>query len=155
MSVFVDTSAFYALLDRDDANHARARATWLELRQRREPLLTHNYVLVETVALVQRRLGLEAVRALRDALLPLVTVVWVDEALHERALAATIASGRRGVSLVDRVSFEVARLHVCRAAFAFDEDFAAMGIATLGADHEGAGDPANAGNEDDSGLASR
>lgn len=132
MSVFVDTSALYALLDRDDANHAQARAAWLELRRQREPLVTHNYVLVETVALVQRRLGLEAVRALRDGVLPLVQLVWVDPELHERALAAAIASRRRNVSFVDRVSFEIARLRGCRAAFAFDEDFAEEGLATLG-----------------------
>jgi predicted nucleic acid-binding protein len=132
MSVFVDRSALYALLDRDDANHEQARAVWLELRRRREPLLTHNYVLVETVALAQRRLGVEAVRALRDGLLPLVHSVWVEQELHQRALAATIASRLRNVSLVDWISFEVTRLRGCRAAFAFDDDFAEEGIEVVG-----------------------
>ena len=28
MKVFVDTSAFFALLDREDTNHKRAKAVW-------------------------------------------------------------------------------------------------------------------------------
>jgi predicted nucleic acid-binding protein len=28
MRIFIDTSAFYALLDRDDAHHPRAKRAW-------------------------------------------------------------------------------------------------------------------------------
>jgi predicted nucleic acid-binding protein len=62
MRVFIDTSAFYALLDRDDANHQRAKDVWTNLLKNENTLLTSNYVLVETFALVQHRLGIEAVR---------------------------------------------------------------------------------------------
>ncbi len=31
MITFIDTSAFYGLLDRDDANHENARDTWVGL----------------------------------------------------------------------------------------------------------------------------
>lgn len=31
MTVFVDTSSLYALLDADDAHHAEARAAWQRL----------------------------------------------------------------------------------------------------------------------------
>lgn len=55
MRVFVDTSALYALLDEDDANHARAAKAFAELQG--SELTTHAYVLVETLALVSRRLG--------------------------------------------------------------------------------------------------
>lgn len=40
MTVFVDTSALYAVLDRDDANHERARQTWTQLLQESANLLT-------------------------------------------------------------------------------------------------------------------
>ena len=55
MTVFVDTSAFYAVLDRDDANHAAAEEAWRALLGEPATLLTTNYVLVETAALLQRR----------------------------------------------------------------------------------------------------
>jgi predicted nucleic acid-binding protein len=93
-----------------------------------ERLVTHNYVLVETTALAQRRLGVEAVRVLRDDLLPVISLEWVDERLHDAALAATIAAGRRDVSLVDRVSFEIMRRNGIRKAFAFGEDYVREGF---------------------------
>jgi predicted nucleic acid-binding protein len=63
MTVFVDTSAFYAVLDRDDANHAEAKNVWTRLVREGTTFLTSNYVLVETAALLQHRLGMAAVRS--------------------------------------------------------------------------------------------
>jgi len=128
VSVFVDTSALYALLNRADEAHSVARRAFAGLLADEEPLLTHNYVVVETVALTQRRLGLRAVTVLRDAILGVVGQTWVDRDLHREALAATLAAGRRDVSFVDRVSFEVMRHRALRRAFAFDEHFAEQGF---------------------------
>ncbi|MFQ5796560.1 MAG: type II toxin-antitoxin system VapC family toxin [Candidatus Bipolaricaulia bacterium] len=91
-------------------------------------LLTHSYVLVETFALVQRRLGLEAVRALHHDLIPVLDVVWVDGDLHQMAAEALLASGSRSVSLVDRVSFALMRRQDIRTAFVFDDDFTREGF---------------------------
>ncbi|MDP2661721.1 MAG: PIN domain-containing protein [Dehalococcoidia bacterium] len=57
MTVFVDTSAFYACLDADDENYQAAVQTWRELEKVGEAPTTSNYVLVETTAVVGRRLG--------------------------------------------------------------------------------------------------
>lgn len=130
MSVFVDTSALYALLDRDDENHPAAAEAFSALLDR-EALLTHGYVVVETTALVQRRLGMEAVRALVDDVLPAFELVFVDEPLHQAAVAALLASGARDVSLVDWTSFELMRWLGVGKAFAFDEDFARQGFDVL------------------------
>lgn len=72
--VFVDTSALYALLDRDDAHHPEAARTFQDLLAQRVRLLTHAYVVVESLALVQRRLGMEAAKALALDLLGVVRV---------------------------------------------------------------------------------
>jgi predicted nucleic acid-binding protein len=125
---FVDTSALYALLDRDDACHAEAAYVWRSLLQRDARLVTTNYVVVESVALVQRRLGLEAVRTLLDDVLPVVHVVWVDERLHDAGCTALLAAARPQVSLVDWTSFEFMRRNGLRNAFAFDDDFWALGF---------------------------
>ena len=130
MSVFVDTSALYAVLDRDDASHPDAAEAFRDLLDR-ETLFTHGYVVVETVALVQRRLGMEAVRALVDDVLPAIELVLVDEQLHRAAVAALLAGGARDVSLVDWTSFELMRRLRIGEAFAFDEDFARQGFAVL------------------------
>jgi predicted nucleic acid-binding protein len=75
-AVFVDTSALYALLDAGDAQHAAARAVWADLLTAggASPM-THGLVVVETVALVQRRLGLAAVQTLTADLLAPVEII--------------------------------------------------------------------------------
>ena len=42
MTVFVDTSALFALLDADDQNHTRAKDSWSRLLAREEELVTTN-----------------------------------------------------------------------------------------------------------------
>jgi predicted nucleic acid-binding protein len=130
VSVFVDTSALYALLDRDDDNHVGAAEAFSSLLDR-ESALTHGYVVVESTALVQRRLGMEAVRALVDDLLPALELVFVDESLHRAAVAALLAADVRDVTFVDRVSFELMRNRGVTEALAFDDDFARQGFTLL------------------------
>ncbi len=129
--ILVDTAALYAVIDGADPNHRRASAAMRDLQASGESLLTHEYVVVETTALLQRRLGLQAVRRLVDDLLPLVEIAWVDEAMHAEAREALLAAGRRTVSLVDWVSFLVMRRHGVRRAFTFDQDFAVEGFDVL------------------------
>lgn len=127
MTVLVDTSAIYALLDRADANHARADTTFASL-VRTETLVTHNYVVVESVALVQRRLGVDAVRQLFDDILAPFDLLWIDERIHRSATAAMIAVESQKISFVDWTSFEIMRQHGIDRAFAFDDDFAKQGF---------------------------
>ena len=128
--IFVDTSAIFALLHGEDENHRLAADTFGNL-VRVEQLVTHNYVVLETAALAQRRLGVEAVRALHDDLLPIFEVDWVGESVHSAAYAALIVSASRTVSLVDYVSFETMRRRGINDAFAFDPDFVAAGFSIL------------------------
>lgn len=95
MSVFLDTSAFLAVLDADDRYHPRAREVWTNLISRAKDLVCTNYVLVETFVLAQHRLGMEAVRSLVEDILPLVRVYWVSEADHRVGVTALLTAGRR------------------------------------------------------------
>ena len=131
MSVFVDTSALLAFLDADQARHAEVIDAWDDAVAGERRLLTSNYVLVESFALVQRRLGLEALRALADILVPMLRPLWVDEELHRAAVAALFAAGRRKLSLVDCTSFELMRRHALTEALALDDDFARQGFRLL------------------------
>jgi len=133
-SVFVDTSALYALLDRDDNRHEEAARIWADLMGSESVLVTHNYILVEAFALVQRRLGMKAVEALQQDMIPVLDVVWVDEALHQDAVVSWLRLSRRGISLVDHLSFSLMRERFLPHAFAFDEDFEAAGFTTLSGD---------------------
>jgi len=123
VAVLIDTSAFFAVLDADDANHAAAGRIWKDLIERREELVCSNYILIECFALLQRRLGLEAARVFQTDVVGVLQIRWVDEPLHAAGISALLTAGRRQLSLVDCVSFELMRRMGLTRAFAFDQDF--------------------------------
>lgn len=131
MRLFVDTSALLALLDADQPRHAEVVDAWRRAMDRHDTLVTSNYVLVETFALVQRRHGLDALRSLAGDLVPLLQPLWVDEELHVAAAAALFTVGRRKLSLVDCASFELMRRHGITVALSLDADFAHQGFRLL------------------------
>jgi uncharacterized protein len=58
--IFVDTGAWYALVDSDDADHKAAAAF---LVSNTVPLITTNFIFSETVTLIRYRIGHEAARS--------------------------------------------------------------------------------------------
>lgn len=126
MTVFVDTSALYALLSATDRRHEEARSTFSELLSS-ETLTTHNYVEVETISLVHARHGPAPVVGICE-ILDVMDVVWVDEDIHATALDRLTEGLRRGPSLVDLVSFEVMERDGIEDFFAYDDHFADAGF---------------------------
>jgi predicted nucleic acid-binding protein len=126
LALFADTSALFALLDRDDAFHEEALTFARSLRE--TDLVTHNYVLVEALAVVQSRLSAAHVRELVGRLLPAITIEWIGSDLHAKAVSALLRSSRRGPTFVDLVSFEFMRRGQLDTAFAFDRHFVAAGF---------------------------
>ena len=129
-TVFVDTSALYALLVATDRWHESAARIMRSLRTRDAELVTSSHVLVESYALIGHRIGVGAVEALRESIEPLLDIAWVDRELHERALDAVIAGGGRP-GLVDATSFLVMRDRGIESAFTFDRDFETAGFAAV------------------------
>jgi len=127
VSVFVDTSAFLAVLDKSDERHAAARRIWIETLEAGRPLVCHNYILVETSAVLARRIGMEAVRVFERDIVPVLRILWINRDIHEAAVGALLAAGRRTLSLVDCASFEIMRRTNLRRAFAFDPHFEEFG----------------------------
>lgn len=126
MSVFVDTSALYALLDEDDAHHAEASDALRRLTG--TELVSHAFVVVEASALVGHRLPWAASERLLDGLLPVIEVQPVDADLYDAATASYRDAGSARISLVDRTSFALMRRRGIERAFAYDEDFAREGF---------------------------
>jgi uncharacterized protein len=129
--VFIDTSAFLSLLGDDEEHHRVAVECWRKLLASDRKLITTNYVLLETISLVQRRLGIEAVRLFQESIEPVLAVVWVDENCHYAALAALQTDRRRRCSLVDQSSFVVMRERGITEVFAFDRHFREQGFTCL------------------------
>jgi len=105
-----------------------AREAWEGMVGRGETIVTTNYVVVETTAVLQSRIGLDAVRWMQDDMLSVISVEWVDNATHQRAMSAVLAGSRRGPSLVDCVGFEVIRSMGLTTVFAFDRHFCNKGF---------------------------
>jgi uncharacterized protein len=125
--IFVDTSAIYAWADTADPNHHTAVRRLKAILTRREELLTHNYVLVESTALLQARLGLTAaIKLARDS--ERFVIEWVDDDLHASGIRELERSKRRQVSLVDHISFLVMTRRQVATVFAFDPHFVAAGF---------------------------
>lgn len=128
--VFVDTSGFYAFLDRNDPFHGEAKNLFLRARDEKWSLLTSSYVAHESWALIQARLGWEAVEDWLSTLLTACEIIWVDETLHKLGAARARQARERRLSLTDCVSFEVMNSHGCREAIADDEHFRKLGYRT-------------------------
>lgn len=128
MTFFLDTSAFLAVLDANDGNHQKAKKKWEDLIYREETLVCNNYVLIETFALIQNRLGMIAVRTFQEDVVPILTIEWVDESLHQAGITSMITANRRVLSLVDCVSFAMMRRLGIKAAFVFDRHFKEQGF---------------------------
>ncbi|MGE0158601.1 MAG: type II toxin-antitoxin system VapC family toxin [Gemmatimonadales bacterium] len=122
MSLFVDTSVWYAAADAGDRSNARAKEI---LSGAAEPLVTTDHVLVETCALLRWRLHRQAADTFWGALRGGVAAV---EIVGEADLEAAWTIGHdfpdQDFSVVARTSFAVMmRLGVARVA-AFDDHFA-------------------------------
>ena len=131
MSIFIDTSGFIAVLDEDEARHTEAVKTWRDILTSEEDLVTTNYVLVETCALVQNRLGLTAIKVFQKDIVPVLRIEWIDQAVHHAAMGIMLAAVRKKLSLVDCVSFETMRLLGVTTAFTLDKHFKEQGFRCL------------------------
>ena len=128
MNIFVDTSGIFALLVRNDHMHIRAKENFAYFARQRLQLVTSSFVLVETIALLQRRISLAAVHDFYAKIFPLIEIIWVDDKWHTRALQRLYALNNRDVSFVDCLSFEIMDSLEIECAFAFDRHFEENGF---------------------------
>ena len=120
MTLFVDTSAYYAAASVDDLHNSRAK----EILATGEPLVTSDHVLVEAWMLINRRIGNRAADRFWAGLRGTAEIEPVAAADLEIAWRIGEDFPDQEFSIVDRTSFAVMqRLGVFRAA-AFDDDFA-------------------------------
>ncbi len=121
MSVFVDTSAWYAAADRGDAHHARAVERLSEFSRE---LVTSDHVLIETWFLAANRLGVDIAETL-------VTAIRSGRARVEAATVADLeiatqihdAFNDQQFSIVDRTSWSIMQRLGVHEAISFDRDF--------------------------------
>lgn len=120
LSLFVDTSAWYAAADEGDRNNAKAR----EILSAGERLVTTDHVLVETWFLLHHRLGAKAAERFWDGLRRGVAVLEpVLAADLEVAWSIGQAFPDQDFPIVDRTSFAVLQRTGIHRVAAFDDHF--------------------------------
>jgi uncharacterized protein len=133
--VFVDSSAYLALLDRNDEHHQRAQATLAALADGRYRQFTTNVLIIEAHALMLAELGIAPASAFLRAVDDSHTVVVRVRAADEmRAKALLFQYADKDFSFTDAISFVVMERLDIRFAFTFDRHFSQYGFAVATAD---------------------
>jgi len=131
--VFVDTSAFYALLDRADQYHDVVQTIYGGLARDRRDLVTTNFVLLELHSLITNRMSAQvATSALFriDAGETIIVRGTEDDEAHARDILRQYTD--KGFSLLDATSFAVMERLGIDTALSFDKHFAQYRWTVLG-----------------------
>ena len=125
---FVDTGAWIALLNQKDENHGDAVAIYSNLRKHRNPLLTTDYVINETVTRL-RPIPSKAFQFLdfigRAEKTDVLTVAIVSRFIFEES--KRLFRTYNGIfSLTECTSLEFCRQHGILEVFAFNQNFTKM-----------------------------
>ncbi|MDI6727894.1 MAG: PIN domain-containing protein [Thermodesulfovibrionales bacterium] len=123
--LFVDTGAWYALIDRNDPDHKEA-ASFME--NNKIPLLTTNFVFDETITLLQSRLGWNVAKefGLKLKGSRFVSLISVRDEDEERAWEIFLKYKDKDLSYTDCTSFAVMERLRIATAFSFDSHFQTM-----------------------------
>jgi len=122
-TLFVDTSAFYALADRSDRHHAAAVAIFRNELGLDQPV-TSDHVVVETWYLIRARLGRPAAMRFWDALASgIVAILGITAQDFWRGRVIARQWADQTFSIVDCTSFALIERQGITRAFAFDAHF--------------------------------
>jgi uncharacterized protein len=128
--VFVDTSAFVALRNSAEREHAAAQAALSVLLGERATLCTSNYVFAETYTALLVRVGrteaIEWGRRFREG--EAIELIRVEELVEEEAWSILEAHTDKQWSYVDATSFALMEREGIDTALAFDRHFAQRGL---------------------------
>ena len=130
--ILLDTSAIVAIADERDEFHKRAIQTAERISAEATPLFTHSYAILESAAVMQRKVGIQPALDFLTEIGDSAIVHWVTQEDHERAVYRLGQRHRRNLSLVDCMSFVVMEMYECTTAFAYDSDFETEGFELVG-----------------------
>ena len=129
-SVFVDTSAFKAVLDEKDDFHLIATRVWADLLKKDTLLVTSNFIVDETLTLIRIRCGLAKAKEFKEKIinslksLKIVRVMSIDE----RNAWHWFINEWKDLSFTDCVSFAVMERLGLEKVASFDQHFAKAGF---------------------------
>lgn len=132
--LFVDSSAWIALIDVSDNLHERATECWQAMLVENRRFLTSDYVLDESYTLLRRRRnGLEMAVLLHDLVdeSKLIEEAEIGPELRGLGWEIFVSYQDKVLSFTDCTSFALMRERTMLDAFTFDTDFQRLGFITL------------------------
>jgi len=133
VKLFVDTSAWYALVDANDGNHSRASEFLSQALADYQKLISTNHVIGETYTLIRSRLGhnvaWEFLRRFWQS--HRAEEVFVTQAWEKDAYTLLEHHPDQDFSFVDGTSFVMMREQGISHSFTFDRHFSVAGFIAL------------------------
>lgn len=128
--VFIDSSAFKALVDENDDFSVEAERLWEKLKKKNCSLLTSNFILDESFTLLRVRCGLRKALILREYLMRAEPKIKVARVTARDEVEAWEWFGKdwSKLSFTDCVSFVVMKRMEIKMVFSFDRHFARAGF---------------------------
>ncbi len=136
-TLFVDTGAWFALVDKSDKYHAQAIKVYPKLLNTYHHLTTTNLVIAETYILIRRAIGHQpAISFIKNiAASPRIIKIYSDSVLEEAAENLLRKYQDQDFSYTDAVSFAVMKQYGITETFAFDEHFVTAGFTLIRNSH--------------------
>jgi predicted nucleic acid-binding protein len=76
-------------------------------------------------------LGIPAVKAFQEDIIPVLRIQWIDHASHQAAAGIMLTAKKKKLSLVDCASFETMRRLGIKTSFTLDRHFKEQGFKCL------------------------
>lgn len=129
--IFVDTSAFVALVDSDDIFYQKASEWWKTSKS--SCLVTTNFVVAETLGWLRYKRGKKIAVKVGENLLfsDDLKTIRAERQDENKAWKLFNKVEGRGISMIDCISFAVMKRLKIKQVFAFDQDFADVGFNVL------------------------
>ena len=131
--IFVDTSAWVALADRDDNHHKSAASVYLSLLKTYKKLITSNLIVAETYILTLKELGHDAAFNFLERLKasPRILMIYSNEQIETEAREILAKYADQDFSYTDAVSFAIMKRQKIKKAFCFDKHFMIAGFVSI------------------------
>lgn len=133
MKVFIDTSAWIALYDKNDQYHNKAGKIWAEIINKKKQLYTTFDVLDETITLLRFRVGYKSSIDFGDSVFEskIINIIEIGTEFRVRAWGFYKKFSDKKLSLTDCTSFAVMSIFDITKAFTFDNHFLQIGFGIL------------------------
>ncbi len=132
-NIFIDTSAWLALADNDDAHHKKAVSAYPSLLKFHSALVTSNLVIAESYILILKELGHKAAISFLEGIKtsPRILKVYSNEKIEADAEEILAKYDDHNFSYTDAVSFAIMKELKIKKAFCFDKHFMTAGFAKI------------------------